>query len=170
MNNKKGVSIVALVFMIIIMIILAGIALRSGMTGYDKAYEAKAKEERRQIVNAISSRFGDYQRNSTVYPLVGFEIPLEYLDESIAEDTRAENISNYLIRVFRSDNRLNLDSKTIVTTEEDIRNFVKKNMDCINYTRILMHDDIIELGIDTISLQSMFLINYYSADVVGPIQ
>jgi type II secretory pathway pseudopilin PulG len=168
MNNKRGVSIVALVFMIIIMIILASIALTSGLTGYDKAFEAKAKEERRQILNAISSRFGDNQRNKTVYPLVGFEIPEDYYNSDSEDDTKINQITDYLIKVFKSRNRLNADDNAL--TQEEIKGFVKKNLDCMSYTRIILHDDIIELGIDSISSESIFLINYYSADVVGPIQ
>ena len=170
MNSKKGVSIVALVFMIIIMVILASIALTSGLTGYDKAYEAKAKEERRQIVNAISGRFGDNQRNGTVYPLVGFEIPPEYYTNDNDDATKIENITNYLLGVFRSNDKLNLDEVTINQTKDEVKKFVEKNLDIMKYTRILMHDDIIALGIDSISQYAMFLINYYSADVVGPIQ
>jgi hypothetical protein len=168
MNNNKGISIVALVFMIIIIVIIAGIALSSGIIGYDKAYEAKAKEERRQIVNAVSNRFGDFQRSKTMNPLIGDEIPSEYLSES-DKDTRKSNVKAYLFELFHSEGKLN-DRDANIQLEKDLDDFLEKNIDEMKYTRLIRHDQIIELGIESISLQSEFLVNYYTADVVGPIQ
>ena len=43
------------------------------------------------------------------------------------------------------------------------------NFDDMEYTRLLFHSDLIELGIEKTNLNAVYLVNYYSSDVVGPI-
>jgi type II secretory pathway pseudopilin PulG len=163
MTNKKGVSLVALVITMIVIIILAGIALTSGIGGYDKALEAKDKEERNQVMNAINNRFGDYQRNKTLNPIVGEVVP-DYSEES--GETRINDVKEYLVQLFLSEGRMTRDIDGI---SKDIESFVRRNIDNMEYTRILRHNNVIEIGINSISKDRVFLVNYYSVDVVGPI-
>lgn len=160
--NNKGISLIALAIMIIVMIIIAGIALNAGIGSYEQALVAKAKEERNQVAHAVHARFGDSQVNSAISPIIGEYVPSE---QDIAKT------EEYLINMFRAEGKLatqdELDNKTI---QKNIKEFLNSNSGDMEYTRILRHDDIIELGIDSISVESLFLVNYYSADVVGPIQ
>ena len=170
MKKDQGVSLIALIIMIIIMVIIAGIALTAGFGSYDKALEAKNKEERHQVQNAVSTRFGEYTMNSSLKPLLGEQIPGEYFLED-DPDARIQAVKTYLVGLFVSEGRLRTDDEinnhTIVN---EIDAFLKKNYDQMEYTRIIRHSHIIELGIDSIALPSVFLVNYYSADVIGPIQ
>ena len=163
MKKDQGVSLIALIIMIIIMVIIAGIALSA-------ALEAKNKEERHQVQNAVSTRFGEYTMNSSLKPLLGEQIPGEYFLED-DPDARIQAVKTYLVGLFVSEGRLRTDDEinnhTIVN---EIDAFLKKNYDQMEYTRIIRHSHIIELGIDSIALPSVFLVNYYSADVIGPIQ
>ena len=77
MRNNKGINLIALIVMIVVMIILASVAIRVGTDSYKNALESKGAAERKEVVSAISSRFGDNQRNNTANPIVGFIIPEE---------------------------------------------------------------------------------------------
>ena len=170
MKKNQGVSLVALIIMIIVMIIIAGIALNSGIGSYDKALEAKSKEERHQVKNAVSTRFGDYTMNPSLKPLLGEQIPDDYFMES-DPDARIQAIKVYLLALFISEGRLQTnDEVENHTTANEIQYFLEKNYEQMEYTRIIRHSHIIELGIDSIALPSVFVVNYYSADVIGPIQ
>ena len=109
MKKNQGVSLVALIIMIIVMIIIAGIALNSGIGSYDKALEAKSKEERHQVKNAVSTRFGDYTMNPSLKPLLGEQIPDDYFMES-DPDARIQAIKVYLLALFISEGRLQTNS------------------------------------------------------------
>ena len=162
MSNNRGVSMIALIIAIVIMIILASIALNAGNDAYDKAQVAKADAERNQVMQAVETRFGKYSVNRTASPLVGDTIPNDY--------TTVNEIFDYLMNLFRSESRLFSDDEMINhTREKEIQEFLINNADKMEYTRILRHDDIINLGLDNITLRSEFLVNYYSSNVVGPI-
>ncbi len=162
MKNNRGVSMIALIIAIVIMIILASIALNAGNDAFDRAQIAKADAERKEVMKAVESRYGKYSINKTASPLVGEKIPAEYYT--------VNEISDYLIDLFRSENRMFSDDEMMNhTREREIQAFLVNNVDNMEYTRILRHDDVINLGLDNITLKSVFLVNYYSVDVVGPI-
>ena len=103
--NNKGISLIALVIMIIVMIIIASIAMNAGIDSYDQAVDAKNKEERNQVSQAVNARFGDNQFNAAVSPIVGELIPSECFsyptDEQIIESAKT-----YLVDLFISEGRL----------------------------------------------------------------
>ena len=161
MKNNKGVNLVALVVMMVVMIILASIAIKAGTDAYKNALETKAAEERKQVEYAISDRFGDYQRNSTANPLVGLLIP----DENF---TSKEATTTYITNKIKNEyGKLIADEET----QDLIKKFVSDNFEDedMEYTRILVYRDLIELGIENTNLNAVYLVNYYSNDVVGPI-
>lgn len=161
MKKNRGISLITLVVMIIIMIILAAIVINVTTKSFDKSIETKANEERAQVQYAISSRFGDYQRNSTANPIVGIIIP---------EENRAtvDSVVNYITFKLKRDygKLVNVDSKE---QENDIRKMVSDNFEDMEYTRILTPTDLIELEMENTNLNAVYLVNYYSSDVVGPI-
>ena len=94
MKKNKGISLITLVVMIVIMIILAAVAINVGMNSFDEAQNAKLYAERQQVIDAVTGRFADYQRNSTANPLVGLMIPEEN-SETLSD------IADYLERKFK---------------------------------------------------------------------
>ena len=172
MKNNKGISLIALAIAIVIMIILASVALRAGTTDYDKAVEAKEDAERGQVSTAIGYRYGNYLVNKTTNPLIGDKIGFnstlsDYTGENFIEDYKRE-LKEYLILFFMGEGRLNAPER-LTNFEADMDEFLERNLDCMQYTRILRHADIINLELDNISLNSVFLVNYYTNSVVGPI-
>lgn len=163
MKNKKGISLIALVVMIIIMIILASIAMNVSMNAYEESVRAKQSTERQQVVNAVNGRFGDYQRNETANPIIGFIIPEE-------ESSTLEETYNYIIQRLREAGKLVTDDEIENHTQtKQIKEFLVDNADDMEYTRILEYNDLLELGLENTNLNAIYLVNYYSSDVIGPI-
>ena len=124
----------------------------------------KAEEERKQVINAVSGRFGDYQRNSTANPIVGLMIPEENL-------VNEETATNYICNKFKNEygKLITEDEIQNSTQTKLIQKFVSDNFDDMEYTRILEYTDLIELEIEYTNLNAVYLVNYYSNDVIGPI-
>jgi len=164
MKKNKGISLISLVVMIVIMIILAAIAIRVGMESYENALESKAATERQEVIAAVSGRFGDYQRNSTANPIVGFIVPDEYLENK-------DTIANYIINKLKVEyGKLFTDDEIKDSTQQKlIYKFIEDNYDDMEYTRILSYSDLIDLEIENTNINAVYVVNYYSNDVVGPI-
>ena len=163
MKNNKGINLVAIIIMIIVMIMLAAIAINVSMDSYENSLEAKAAAERQQITIAISSRFGDNQRNATANPLVGLMI-LEELETE-------PSIIDYVCDKFKNEyGKLMTDDELANSTQRiSIERFIYDNFEDMKYTRILVYTDLLELGIENTNMNAVYLVNYYSNDVVGPI-
>ena len=163
MKNNKGINLVAIIIMIIVMIMLAAIAINVSMDSYENSLEAKAAAERQQITIAISSRFGDNQRNATANPLVGLMI-LEELETE-------QSIIDYVCDKFKNEyGKLMTDDELANSTQRiSIERFIYDNFEDMKYTRILVYTDLLELGIENTNMNAVYLVNYYSNDVVGPI-
>jgi len=164
MKNNKGINLVALIIMIIVMIMLAAIAINVSMDSYENSLEAKSAAERQQLTVAISSRFGDNQRNATANPLVGLTIPEENLESE-------QSIIDFVCDKFKNEyGKLMTDDELDNSTQRVlIERFVYDNFEDMKYTRILLYTDLIELGIENTNMNAVYLVNYYSNDVVGPI-
>lgn len=164
MKNNKGISLLSLVSMIIVMIILAAISINVGTNSYQNALKSKATAERQQVISAVTGRFGDNQRNSTSNPIVGLMIPDEYLDNE-------EKIIEYITTKLRSEYGKLMTDEEIAnqTNRTQIEHFVYDNFNDMEYTRLVFYNDLIDLGIENTNLNAIYLVNYYSSDVVGPI-
>ena len=172
MKNNKGLSLIALAIAIVIMIILASVALRSGSTDYEKAVQAKEDAERGQVVTAVEYRYGNYLVNKTTNPLIGEKLEFntsisDYTDEDFLENYK-NDLKFFLVHFFQSEGRLSSPDR-LTNFESDVDLFIERNLSCMEYTRILRHADIINLELDNIALNSVFLVNYYTNSVVGPI-
>lgn len=170
MKNNKGINLISLVIMIIIMIILAAVAINISMNSYDQAIRSKQAAERQQVVSAVQGRFGDYTRNSTANPLLGLRIyPEDYAVDDAVDDK--DELFAYLIRKFKTEyGKLVTDEELANGTQaKEIEEFVDATQGETEYTRILVSTDLLELGIENTTLQAVYLVNYYTNDVVGPI-
>ncbi len=157
--NNKGINLIALIVMIIIMIIIASIAYTNSFDAHDKALIAREKEENMNVINAIQNRFGEYMINGTISPLSGVIIP---------EDNKTiSQMNDYIITYLKDHGKLTTDRKT--EYEEGVLNLLNSNKDYLQYTRILEHAHLVELGIENLPTDAMYVVNYYGLTVVGPI-
>lgn len=161
MKNNEGINLIALILTIIVMIIIAGVAISNVPEAYQKAQQAKELTENSEVKKAITNRYGDYVRNGTAHPLIGDVIPSNFVT--------TEEIRTYLITLFKSENRSLMGNRDDMTFEEELDAFLARNVNLMNYTRILRHSDAVNLDIGSISINSVFLVNYFTTDVIGPI-
>ena len=157
--NNKGINLIALVIMIIVMIIVASIAYKNSFDAQEKAMVARNKEERMNVTHAIQNRFGEYVTNGTISPLSGVIIP----EENDTIDKMYEYIKMYL----KTKGKLSTDERE--EFENDIMNLLKENKDNLEYTRVLEHSHLLELGVENLPTDAMYVVNYYGMTVVGPI-
>lgn len=86
MNNNKGITLVALIITIIVIIILASISIYYGLTNNtDRAVETKVIYEVNEVLDAVSSRALLNKLNHDYYVLVG--------DNSFGTATNEDGIS-----------------------------------------------------------------------------
>lgn len=154
MKNSKGISMITLIITIIIMLILAGIVYVVSDDGRERADKAKYLNEIKLIREAAQSRFAGYLRSSTTYPLEG----------TLAKDSLAE--------ILLQLETLGCESTSLDEMGNEINVFLSDNVENSEYSRIINYADMLELGITNVSSKTtyVYLVNYYSLDVVGPIK
>lgn len=138
--NEKGISLIALVVTIIVMIILATIVIKVGNDGFTTATNAQIANEIRDVESAAMKRFSDNAVSETAYPLLGEKIELETAITTICSNTEY--------------------------TDADIRESLTKN---ISYVRKISSTDINGLGIKN-ATGNLYIVDYFSGKVYGPIK
>lgn len=167
--NNKGINLIALIIMIIIIILLAAIAMSNSYDAHTKAQVARAKEENLSVTTAVQNRYGEYVTHPTVSPLVGIQIPKEY-------DT-VEKMKEFIESYLRKKGKLSTQNYIYYTElmgngsemMGSIETMLKDNIDYLEYTRILEHSHLTELGLESLPVNAMFVVNYFGTDVIGPI-
>ena len=162
MNNNKGINLIALITMIIIMIILAAIAMKNSFDAHNKSFIARQKEENLNVTTAVQNRYGEYVTNPTNSPLAGLTVP----DEYDTPEKMYEYIEMYLIR---NGKLVTQDVKDNDETKEAIRKMLNDDKDYLKYTRILEHSHLVELGLESLPINAVYVVNYFGTDVIGPI-
>ena len=155
--NNKGINLIALIVMIIIMIIIAAIAYTNSFDAHDRAMIAREKEENRNVTTAIQNRFGEYMTNGSINPLSGVIIPAN----------TKETMNAYIVNYLKEHGKLSTDRR--LEYEDGILDLLKQNEGYLEYTRILERSHLVELGIENIPTDAMYVVNYYGMTVVGPI-
>lgn len=82
LKNKSGISLIALVITVVIMLILAGFIIFSSNDILNLAGDTRYGIEKGEIEKAVSVRFTDFCKNSIKYPLLG--TPVE--ESEVGED------------------------------------------------------------------------------------
>ena len=100
MNSKKGISLIALIVTIIVMIMLSAYMINVSMTGFESTSEAKIVNEKNEITQAIIKRFSSNALNANAYPLLG-SVVLE-ADLSEISGINLDNI-DYIRKINSSD-------------------------------------------------------------------
>ncbi len=167
MKNNKGVSIITLTITIIVMIILAGIAIVVSRDGVDMANDARIENEKKQLQNAITSRFAGYLRSKDAYPLEGVKIQSAF-DEEVTNDVKVQQSLNEIVTHLEGAGRYTVEEEE---TKNKIQNLLQKNINHIEYTRIIGASEMLALGLTNVdgNISYYYVVNYYSADIIGPI-
>lgn len=142
MKNNSGVSLIALIATIMIVIILASISIFSGMESVDEAYNTKSDVEMNGLKEAVAKKMIDNARNPASNPIVGRKI------------ADATELLDYIYNMTD-------EQKTAFTTR-----YVNSNKD---YYRIVDAAGATILGVDGFGEASYYLVDYNLGDVYGPV-
>lgn len=142
MRNRDGISLISLVVMIIIIVIFASIATISSISDIKETANTKIDVEISELKKAVSDRMVNHERNPEKYPLIG---------EKVVDPT------DYLYYIDR------LDNSEITEIASSI------NEDNIDYYRLVDNVSADKLGVDSLSTEHYFLVDYYTGKVYGTI-
>ena len=81
LEDKNGISLIALIITIIVMIIIAAIAVFNLRDVLSMTNDTKYGVERSELAKAVSARFTNYCKNSIAYPLLGTPVDASELAE-----------------------------------------------------------------------------------------
>ena len=154
MRNSKGISMVTLVITIVVMMILLSIAFVVNNDGTERADIAKIENEKQLLQQALQARCADYIRNPQFASLEGEKV-----------EPTLDAITSYLSSSGRETTN-DSEVRTEITT------FLQKNDKWTEYIRIIDYSDMLGLGLTNISHKTdySYVVNYYSLDIVGPIE
>lgn len=167
MKNAKGVSMINLIITIIVIVILSSIAIVISENGIDMANNAQHQTEKKELREAITSRFAGYLRNSSVYPLEGASVQAIF-DETLSDSQKE---SQALLEIVNYVKTLGHDTVETIEIKNEIAELIQTNINHIKYTRIIGGTEMLALGLTNLTsdIEYVYIINYYSADIVGPI-
>lgn len=145
MKNNEGISLIALVVTIIVLVIITTIVIFPGIMGINITQKARIATEKKDISTVAVKRFGQYTRNENLYPLLGDNI------------TQTEAITKIYKEKLKQD---------INASREEVVDMVERD---IKYIRIVNNVHAKELGVEEVSEGNIYIVNYYTGDVFGPI-
>lgn len=167
MKNAKGISMISLIITIIVIVILSSIAIVISESGLDMAENAQYQTEKKELREAIASRFAGYLRNSSTYPIEGVSVQ-SIFDETLSNSQKESQALNEIVSYIKG-----LGNDTVETDDikNEISELIQTNINHIKYTRIIGSTEMLSLGLTNIKSDTdyVYVINYYSADIVGPI-
>ena len=82
-SNNKGITLIALVITIVVLLILASIGIGGAITGVDESTDQKLKSELKMVQHAVLQRYTKYSLTKDETMLVGDKIEEENLDSNI---------------------------------------------------------------------------------------
>lgn len=167
MKNCKGVSMITLIITIIVIIILSSVAIVVSNNGIDMANEAKFQNEKREIKQALTSRFAGYLRNEDLYPIEGIALQSAF-NEGLSDEERKQQVLNEIVTHLKGLGRYTVDTDEV---KNEIEKMLQDNINHIEYTRIIGATEMLALGLTNVGseINYEYVVNYYSSDVIGPI-
>lgn len=121
LKNNHAISLIALVFTIVVMIILTSIIAINGFNSVEKADEATIASEKKAIKEEALKAFSEYIKNSEVYPLVGQD--LTGLEAGITDVTNDFNTDKEYIKLLDNRALLALGLKNVKPDHKYIVNY-----------------------------------------------
>lgn len=146
-KNSKGISLVTLVITIVVMIIILTITISSSLKSVEETNVTKIENEIRSLKDAVNDRIANYERNPSLYPIVGQKTGdtiFEYI-RSI-ENLESQEISNIISEISK-----NYSSETA------------------DYYRIVGRTEAEKLGVESLDIEHYYIVDYNECEVYGPI-
>lgn len=147
LKNSKGVSLVTLVITIVVMIIILTITISSSLQSVEETNTTKIENEIRNLKDAVNIRVANYERNPSLYPIVG------------------RKVGDMVFEYIRSIE--NLESQEI----SDIITNISKNYsaETSDYYRLVGKTEAEKLGVESLDVEHYYIIDYNECEVYGPV-
>lgn len=137
-RENKGITLIALIITIIVLLIIAGISISGGIDGIDKAHENRLMSDLEKVQHAITERYTKFELTKDTSVIVGTKVDLSSLTDV------PESINWKVFQVTQA-------SETSTHPER-------------KYYR-LGKSDLENLGLTGEHKSSSYIVNYYSGEV-----
>lgn len=154
--ENKGITIIALIVMIAVIIILTSIFVATGIDSLNESKKAEIQNEIYQLKQAVVNRYASYEKNDGNISLIG--------TSATAKWAEADMCVNDVISTLTFEDETE-DEKQLKIGR--IANEITRDYD--KFVKLVDSDDRISLGLENTS-NNLYLVNYYTGSVYGPIK
>ena len=148
LKNNKGISLITLIVTIVVMIILASIIISSSLDSVEETNITKINNEIKDLKIAVGNRIANYERNNTLYPMVGKKV----------EDSLYEYIRSIETLTLDEINEI-IDKLSTVYSEKTKE-----------YYRLVGKKEAEILGVEGVDGEHYYVVDYYECEVYGPVE
>lgn len=142
MKNNKGITLIALIITIVVLLIIAGISISGGITGIEEANDNRTMTELEKVQHAITQRYSKFELTKDTSLIVGTKI-----DDLPTIPTPTGETKAPTWKVFQ------VTSGATVSTHPERK-----------YYR-LSKSDLENLGLTGNENGSSYIVNYYSGEI-----
>ncbi len=142
MKNNKGITLIALIITIVVLLIIAGISISGGITGIEESNDNRAMTELEKVQHAITQRYSKFELTKDTSLIVGTKI-----DDLPTIPTPTGETKAPTWKVFQ------VTSGATVSTHPERK-----------YYR-LSQSDLQNLGLTGSENGSSYIVNYYSGEI-----
>lgn len=142
MKNNKGITLIALIITIVVLLIIAGISISGGITGIEEANDNRTMTELEKVQHAITQRYSKFELTKDTSLIVGTKI-----DDLPTIPTPTGETKAPTWKVFQ------VTSGATVSTHPERK-----------YYR-LSKSDLQNLGLTGSENGSSYIVNYYSGEI-----
>lgn len=157
MSDNKGITIITLVITIIILIILASIYITTSLNALDETRDAEITSEMHSLEEAILVRYTSYIKNDKNISLIGSPPSSRW--------SNSGDCYNEIINYVSYDG---LSTEEASQKRAKILSDIDRDYD--EYVKIITYSDAIRLGLNTFLQDSIYLVDYYTTSVYGPLE
>ncbi|MBQ9313414.1 MAG: type II secretion system protein [Clostridia bacterium] len=159
LKNKNGITLIALVFMIIVILILTSIFIATSLRALNEAKNTEIQSEIRALEDAISERYTSYVKNnkSVNSSLIGASPTSKWSSESDCIEAVLNTIDYSKLSEEDKENRINKISGDIARDYKE-------------YVKVISKREANSLGIQQFSQDNVYVVDYYTTTAYGPIK
>ena len=159
LKNKSGITLVTLIFMVIILLILASIFIAASLKALDETKKTEDQVEIHALEEAILERYASYVTNdkNVNVTLVGTSPSTKWASSTECVEAIVKTID--FSKVSSGDQ----ESKKAKISREIIRDYD-------TYVKLISKSEAKNLGVEQFTEGKVYVVNYYTGSVYGPVQ
>lgn len=156
MTRNNGITLITLVIMIVVILILTSVFIATGIDALNESKNSEIANEIYQIEQAIAEKYVSYMKNDGNIALTGSAPSSKWT-------TMDECVDAVLLTLDFED--VSFEDKTMKV--QKINNDFTRDYD--KFVKILYSGDMAKLGLENFSDDNVYVVNYYTGSVYGPI-